>query len=127
MTALKNVLLLNAVSSGATGLGMILFPATIATIFGVNGISAIVGVGIFLIVFAGIVGIVSRSKPIGDAAVRFIVMLDVLWVLASVAVVVLQMFALSLVGYLAIAFVAGWVALMAYLQANGLKKLTLTK
>jgi hypothetical protein len=126
MTALRNVLLLNAVSSGATGLGLILFPAPIATIFGVNGISAIVGVGIFLMVFAGMVGIVSRSKPIGEASVRFIVMLDVLWVIASIAVVALQMFGLSMVCYLAIAAVAGWVALMAYLQANGLKKPTLT-
>jgi len=127
MTTLKNVLLLNAVSSGATGLGLILFPATIANVFGIGEVSPFVGTGIFLAVFAGLVGIVSRAKLIGEVAVRFIIMLDILWVVTSLAVVVLQMFDLSMVGYVLIAAVGAWVALMAYLQANGLKQLTATK
>lgn len=127
MTTLKNVLLLNAVSSGATGLGLILFPATIANVFGMGEVSLFVGTGIFLTVFAVLVGVVSRAKPIGEVAVRFIIMLDILWVVTSLAVVVLQMFDLSMVGYLLISAVGAWVSLMAYLQANGLKQVTTTK
>jgi len=127
MITLKNVLLLNAVSSGATGLGLILFPGLIANLFGTNETAAFIGTGIFLVLFAGMVGTVGLARQIGERAVRFIVTLDSLWVVKSLAIVVLQLFGLSTLGYILIGAVAAWVGLMAYLQANGLKQLTTAK
>ena len=52
MKTLKNVLLVNALSSGATGLGLIAFAAPIAILFGISEPTPVMEVGIFLVVFA---------------------------------------------------------------------------
>lgn len=127
MTTLKNVLLINAVSSGATALGLILLPSIIATLFEVPLTQPFLGVGIFLFAFAALVFIVSRNKDLSKGSVRLIIVLDVVWVVASFAIVLLQLFNLSMLGYILIFAVAAWVGLMAYLQFNGLKSLTASK
>jgi hypothetical protein len=122
MTTLKNVLLVNAVTSGLTGAGLIFFPFPIATIFGAFEIGPFVGAGIFLFLFAAFVAFVASQKIIREKAVRVIIMLDILWVVASLGIVILQAFGLTILGYVLISAVAGWVGLMAYLQSNGLKQ-----
>lgn len=123
MTTLKNVLLINAVSSGLTGAGLIVFPLQIATIFGITEGAPFAGTGIFLFAFAIFVGIVATQRIIRDNLVRIIITLDVLWVVASLAIVALQVFSITILGYALITAVAGWVGLMAYLQTAGLKQL----
>lgn len=123
MTSLKNVLLVNAVSSGATGAALILFPASIATIFGTTESWPFIDTGVFLFLFAAFVGFVASQRTIRQKLVRTIITLDILWVAGSLAIVILQLFNLTILGYILISAVAGWVALMAYLQSTGLKQL----
>jgi hypothetical protein len=123
MITLKNVMLVNAVSSGATGAGLLLASNVVAGIFGANQTQPFVGVGIFLVAFAALVYLVSRQNPMNTNAVRLIIAGDTLWVVASLIIVLFQVFNISLLGYLLIGAVALWVAAMAYLQFNGLNQL----
>lgn len=124
MTSLKNVLLINGVSSGATGLILIVFGRFAATLFGSPQPAPFWAVGIFLIAFAALVvaeGVRATPRP---GRVMLITTLDTLWVVGSLIIVVLQLFNLSAIGYVLISGVALWVATMAVLQARGLKKIT---
>ena len=123
MISLKNVLLVNGVSSGATGLLILTFANMAASLFGVNGPAAFLAVGIFLIVFAVLV--INEGLKTNPRAhrVQLIIVLDVLWVTGSIAIVVLQLLGLSVLGYFAIAIVGAWVGLMAFLQIKGLKSI----
>jgi hypothetical protein len=123
MTTLKNVLLLNGVSSGATALLLVLFPSAIATIFGTTSTLPFIGAGIFLLIFAAFVLNESRQNPLRTGMIKIILVLDILWVIDSLALVVFQLFDLSFWGYLLIGGVALWVAVMAFLQQKGLKSI----
>lgn len=120
---LKNVLLLNALSSAATGLGMIVFAQSIAELFGVYNSTPFIGVGIFLVAFAALVFSESRHDPQRIASVRTIIILDVSWVVVSMSIVLFQLFGLSAAGYGLILAVALWVAAMAFLQTKGISQI----
>lgn len=124
MKTLKNVLLVNALSSGATGLGLIIFASPVAILFGVSKAAPVIEVGIFLVAFAILVFSEARRTIHNLKMVKLIVALDISWVLVSLLVVALQLFNLSPLGYLGIGAVALWVAGMAYLQINGMKRVT---
>jgi len=124
MKTLKNVMLVNALSSGATGLGLIAFAAPVAILFGISETTPIMEIGIFLVAFAILVFKEARRTIHNLTMVKLIIALDVSWVLVSLLVVVLQLFNLRVIGYFAIGAVALWVAGMAYLQLNGMKRLT---
>lgn len=124
MKTLQNVLLINAISSGATGLLLVFLSRPVATLFAVSQPAIILGVGLFLIAFAGIVLIESRRNPLQMERIRFIILLDRLWVITSLILVVFPNTNLSIIGRVAIVAVAGWVALMAYLQATNLRKVS---
>jgi len=123
MKTLKKVLLINALSSGVTGLGLIVSSSLIAQLFGVSATGPFIEVGIFLVAFASLVLFVSRGVVQNANAVRFIIALDLLWVVTSFVIVLLHLFDLSVLGYLLISGVALWVGAMAYLQSAGLKQL----
>lgn len=123
MLSLRNVLIINSLSSGITGIGLMAFAPFIATIFGVSQVQAFQGTGIFLLAFALLVFYVSRQKLLSPSQVRIIITLDLLWVAGSLAIVGLQLFSLSNIGYIEIAVIAAWVAAMAYLQWRGLKEI----
>lgn len=127
MLALKNVLRINAFSSGATGLGLIAFASNTASLFGLNNGMAVSEVGIFLLVFAIFVFREGQRSAPNANAIKVIIALDVTWVMASAVIVTFQLFELTLLGYLSISAVALWVAAMAYLQNAGLKQITYTK
>ncbi|MCX6218096.1 hypothetical protein [Spirosoma sp.] len=124
MKSLQTVLIINAVSSGATGLLLLGLTSPIAQLFGQSSTGVFTEVGIFLVAFAGFVFYQSRRHITSAKAVRFIIALDLLWVVASVMLLAWPSAELTGIGQVAIAAVALWVALMAYLQTNGLKKLT---
>ena|SRR4028119_269626 len=123
MTTLKNVLLINALSSGATGIGLIVFAPFLAGLFGTSHVQTVWGTGIFLLEFAILVYYFGRKQQINPNGVKFIITLDTLWVASSLVVVLFQLFDLSFTGYFLISAVALWVAAMAYLQSEGLKKM----
>jgi hypothetical protein len=123
MITLKNVMLINAVSSGVTGAGLVLASGVIAGLFETDETVPFIGVGLFLLVFATIVYLVSRKNPMNSNAVRLIIAADTLWVVVSLVIVLFQIFKISMMGYLLIGAVAIWVAAMAYLQFNGLNQI----
>jgi hypothetical protein len=116
MLNLKNILRLNAVSSGATGILLIFLNQFLATLFNTSQASAFTEVGIFLIIFAGLVFIPSFQNPPNRSLVRLIIWLDALWVITSVIIVVFGLFQLSTIGNVLTIGVAAWVGLMAILQ-----------
>lgn len=124
MLTLRNVLLINAVSSGATGLLLVLFSDFFAGLFGVESASPFLETGIFLLAFAGFVFYEGRRSNVNTGRVRLIIALDTLWVVASVLLLVLQPVAITWIGNVFIAAVALWVAAMAGLQFRGLKQIT---
>lgn len=122
MYMLKNVLLVNALSSGATGVLLVLFPGLVAGLCGATLTWPFVAAGLFLIVFAVLVFVQSRKPVMQKGWIKLIIALDIIWVVESLIIVVPQLFGLSFLGYFLIGAVAGWVALMAYLQSRGLKQ-----
>jgi hypothetical protein len=125
MISLKNVLHINAVSSGATGIGLVVLADTVAELFGTSAAGAVMGVGIFLVVFAAGVLNEALQRTTRITHVYIIIALDILWVIGSVAIVLPQLFNLSAIGYIAITAVALWVAAMAYLQMKGVKQIAI--
>ena len=125
MMPLKNVLIVNGVSSGATGIGLVAFAQLAANLFDVPQTSVFAGTGIFLLVFAAVVLFEAFRDSIRMRQVQIIIALDVLWVIASVLVVLLMLSKISAIGNLLIIAVALWVAMMAFLQVKGLKQISI--
>jgi hypothetical protein len=123
MTTLKNVLLLNGISSAATGLILIFFAPGVAKLFGVLENDVFLATGIFLLLFGSMVVYESRKRTAHAKHVLIIIAMDILWVLSSMAIVLLGLFTLSTLGYALIVGVAVWVGVMAYMQSKGLKQL----
>jgi len=122
MNRLKNILMINAVSSGATALLLIAFSGLAAELFGTSQTFPYLGVGIFLLLFASYVYIQSRKKPLHSKNVQSIIAIDVLWVIGSLIIILPQLFGLTQFGYILIGAAALWVAAMAILQTRGLQK-----
>jgi hypothetical protein len=126
MKTLKNVLLLNAVTSGATGLGLVVLPGFFANLFATSARMPFTGTGIFLVVYGILVFVESRRQIVNANWVRFIALMDAAWVIGSALIVVFQAFDISMFGYLMIGGVGIWVGLMGYLQYIGLRRVALT-
>jgi hypothetical protein len=124
MKSLKIVLLVNALSSGATGLLLILFSPAVADLFGAKQQWPFVAAGIFLLLFSVLVFMQSRKDYPTKGWLKLIIALDVLWVIESAVVIFPRMFGLTVIGYILIGGVAAWVALMAFLQMKGLRRLS---
>ncbi|HEY9048017.1 MAG TPA: hypothetical protein VIN08_19055 [Ohtaekwangia sp.] len=121
---LKNVLLINAVSSGITGVALIALASQVASLFGVTEIQAFLETGIFLVAFAAFVSYEGMRHSLRVKNIYVIIVLDIVWVIASAAIVVPQLFDLTAIGYIAISAVALWVAAMAYLQLQGVRQIS---
>ena len=124
MATLKNILMLNALSSALSGFLLLVFAPAIADIFSVDQRLPFYITGAVLILFAGYIIYESLQKPVRPGRIALIYTLDALWVLGSVVIVALGLFNLSQAGYMLIGGVAIWVATMAYLQWKGLKHST---
>ncbi|HEX2532469.1 MAG TPA: nuclear transport factor 2 family protein [Chitinophagaceae bacterium] len=119
MFSLTNILKVNALSSGATGLLLLFFARQTAALFNVATTAPFIEAGLFLVLFAAFVWIVSTRRPHPRRAVSFIIGLDLLWVIASVIALPFLAPVISGTGITLIALVAAWVALMALLQRKG--------
>ncbi|MGO3305082.1 MAG: hypothetical protein ACTILG_00220 [Sphingobacterium sp.] len=115
---LKNVLMINAVSSGITGVLLALKSDIVATLFKTNNAVPFVWVGDFLIVFSLFVFLTAIKKPIHKGWVKLIIGVDISWVLSSIFISAWLFPSISMVGSITILAVAGWVGLMAYLQTK---------
>jgi hypothetical protein len=123
ITTLKPDLLINALSSGATALLLLLFPEAISHLFGSSAKMPLVAVGLFLLLFAVLVFNQSRKPVVQKGWVKFIIALDILWVVESAIILIPQLFSFTTMGYVIISAVAFWVAIMAILQTRGLQQL----
>lgn len=120
---LKNVLLINAVSSGITGILLVLIPDIFAKLFETNKTVPFVEVGIFLIIFSLFVLLTAFKNPIQKNWTKLIIGLDIAWVVASIVATVLLFSLISTVGSVIILAIAAWVGLMAYLEHKTLHKI----
>jgi hypothetical protein len=116
MFSLSNILKINAISSGLTGLQLVIFSNFAAGLFAVDTQVPFRITGIFLIVFALFVIHQAYQKPIRPKQVVHIIWIDRLWVLANVLSVPLLYNTISVTGLVLIVAIAAWVALMAYAQ-----------
>jgi hypothetical protein len=122
MITLKNVLLINGISSGVTGVGLVVFAPSVATITGLDNSLVWYSVGIFLVAFALFVLSTAMRPSPTYGKVRMITALDASWVIGSL-IVITSPIEFTMIGRIAIIMVALWVALMAFLQYRGLRTL----
>lgn len=120
MITLRNVLRVNALTSGFTGLLLTVVPGFFRDLFGVNSAIPFVLTGIFLITFASAVAVVSFRPTLQRVAVVAITITDSLWVVGSIVFLVMPV-QMSMVGKLLTLALAAWVMLMAILQHRGLR------
>ena len=73
-------------------------------------------IGINLMVFSLMVYYVAMKQLTHKSLVNLISALDVLWVIGSILIVVLQLFDLSTIGYILIGVVALWIGYLAAMQ-----------
>lgn len=117
MKHLKIVLQVNSVSSGITGLILLVFNRFVSEMFGIPLMNdAFIGVGFFLIAFAIFVFSESHKIQIRLDRVRIITGLDISWVIASAIILFTYWNNISTIGSILVIIVALWVAAMACLQ-----------
>ena len=119
MNGLQKSLIANALFSTFSGLLLILFSGFINGLFDTNNSTVFVVTGILLIGFAATILIeVKKQRYKG---VMWIIAQDLMWVVGSVVLLVIDPFGISIVGNILIALVALIVAGMAIVQFIALK------
>ncbi|AFM05454.1 oligoketide cyclase/lipid transport protein [Bernardetia litoralis DSM 6794] len=118
MNNLQKALSINAIFSGVSGTGFILFHKSMADLFAIeqNSIFWIVGIG--LIFFA--LTIVLEVKKQRRIAILWIIIQDFIWVIASIILLLLQPFGISDAGNNIITIIALIVLVMAINQLRAL-------
>ena len=117
---LRSTLVINAISTALCGLALLLAPAPLAELLGVSPPAILAGVGAGLVLYAAGLVWTARRKPIPGAAAWAAIVLDLGWVLGSVAVVELGI--LSSIGAGLVALVAALVLVFAVLQLVGVRR-----
>lgn len=118
---LRNALYLDAAASGVIAIALIAGSGLVAAITGLP-VAFLTVIGIALVPFVALVLWTARQAPPADAAVKTVIALNVAWVIASVAVLLAQVFAPSALGYGFIIVQAVAVGLFAELQFIGLRR-----
>jgi hypothetical protein len=121
ITNLRFTLLADAVASGATGL---------MTIAGADLLTGLLGLpvalmreaGLLLVPYVTLIAYVGTRQNIPHGAVKAIIALNVLWVLASVGLLVSGFVAPTALGYAFVIFQAIVVGVFAELQFIGLRR-----
>ena len=119
---LKDGLMINAILTGITGLGLALF-AELSAIYLIPGapVWLIVALGIALVVFAIDVGLIARWKSASAPLVGFVFAADLLWVIGVPAILVLMPSAFTALGITASLAVTVVVACFALVEWQGLR------
>ncbi|MBX2871141.1 MAG: hypothetical protein KTR30_03550 [Saprospiraceae bacterium] len=107
----------NAVFSSISGVLLATLSRSIAAIFEASSPIPFLLVGVGLLFFAYTIWI--EIKPQRPGKVMAIIIQDLLWVLASIVILIIRPFHISEIGYAIIAWIAGCVLLFAILQAWG--------
>ncbi len=121
MNILKSSLLANASFSILTGLTLLLLNGKMIALFGLSSGTVFFILGAGLLLFAATVGI--EAQKMRPAKVKFIIVQDALWVIASLAILLTKPFAITSTGYTLIGVVAFIVLLFGIGQSYGLKQM----
>jgi hypothetical protein len=111
---LRQVLLADGVTSGLTGVGLVVMPARIATILGAPSAAVVAGIGAGLVLFGWALIRHARRPVPGRGETMLIAALNLAWVAASMVVVAVG--GLSPLGNLAVALVGIVVLAFAVLE-----------
>ncbi|BDS09456.1 hypothetical protein [Aureispira anguillae] len=120
MNLLQKALAGNAIFSSLSGLAMLIFPNDLTQLFGLKASLPFFIIGIGLLFFASTIVVAIRQQKIKN--VWLIIIQDLLWVLGSTLVLIIQPFGISSVGNLLIAVVTAVVLCFAVWQYIGLKQ-----
>jgi hypothetical protein len=117
---LRSTLVINGVSTALCGLALLLAPAALADLLGVSPPALLAAVGAGLVLYAGGLFLTARRSPIPGPAAWAAIVLDLGWVVGSVAVVELGI--LTSLGTGLVTLVAGVVLIFAVLQFVGVRQ-----
>lgn len=116
MIELKKYLNINGSFSALSGISMILCTCQLNDLFGFDHPYIFPIIGINLLIFAGFVFVTSLKFISNKKLVQAITVMDVLWVLGSLAILIFDLFSLTIIGRLLIGLVAVWIAFLAFKQ-----------
>lgn len=121
LLTLRNVLLLDAVLTGVNGLVYVASAAALATLLGPST-AVIVGLGVFMLVYAAVAAWLGTRRPVSRLAVGLIADGNIVWALASVMVAVFGWLGLTTAGTVWTLMQAALVAAFAALQMAALRR-----
>lgn len=125
MKLLRNSLFFNSVFSAITGIPLIFQSDYISRLFGIDNSWGFLSLGIGLILFSLIVFYVGKRNPIKPIPALIIIVADLIWVLASIALLLFNPFDLTETGKLLVVIIALIVFVISFLQTIGLSKIDL--
>ena len=122
LTLLQKSIRANSIFSGLSGFALVVFSKPVAGFLGSLDPLVVAATGLALLVFAPLVYWVSTRSPVPHALAWLIIELDVLWVLASGALIFANLVPLTTAGKWTIAILADIVAAFAIAQYFGLRR-----
>jgi hypothetical protein len=117
-TLIRKVLLTNAVSSGACGLLLFLFPGFVTSWTGLDNRTALVGTGIFLLIFVVFLAWTATRGVVSPRIVLIFAILDFLWVFYSFLLLGGNGSAMTVSGIWAVILVAAVVSVFAIFEVS---------
>lgn len=114
--AIKRYLLVNSCFSFFCGILMLLLPEQFNSFFESSSPLIFTIIGINLMSFSVFVLFVALSKPIRLFLIQLIIILDVLWVIASLLLLLFTIGNLSTNGYIMIGLIAVFIGFLAFKQ-----------
>lgn len=118
---MKNALILNALFSSISGVILICFHTAISVLFGLESGAVFWIIGIALIYFAGTIAY--ETKKLRRTFILLIIAQDLLWVIASIVILLIHPFGISSNGNITIGVIAVIVLGMAINQYRALKQM----
>lgn len=118
---LRYALLADAVASGATGLLMIAGADLLTSLLGLP-VALMREAGLLLVPYVALVAFVGTRETISRPAVKLIIALNVLWVVASIGLLISGLVAPTMLGYAFVIAQAVAVGVFAELQVIGLRR-----
>ena len=112
---------LDAVVAGVNGAAYLAAAPLLEDLLGLS-VGLLRGTGAFLLVFAAAVWLVADRRRVSAVAVEVVVVLNVGWVVGSIAAVVIDLFTATIVGTVWLVLQAAVVAAFAALQLVGLRR-----
>jgi hypothetical protein len=117
---LRSTLMINGVSTALCGLALLLAPGALAGLLGVPAPALLAALGAGLVLYAGGLFWTARRHPIPGPAAWATIVVDLGWVVGSVAVVELGI--VSGIGTALVVLVAAVVLVFAVLQLVGVRR-----